>query len=83
MKILLEGKEEDPHRFGGSTPLVAELDDATIDGHGLREPLERFGQDLARQMATRYSQPASGEVIGVDIHRIEFTLVIKPNIARR
>ena len=78
MKVFLAGQAENPKRFGGTTPLVAQLDDAVIDAHGLRAPLESFGRDLAEQMVTRYTQPASGAVIGVELRLIEFSLILGP-----
>lgn len=82
MKVLRKGFTQDPSRIGGSTPLTAELDDRVIDGHKMRRALERFGRDLAEQMATRYTEPASGRVIGVNLSRVEFSLILEPDPAK-
>lgn len=82
MKVLRKGATEDAKRFGGSTPLTAELNDEVIDGHKMRRALERFGRDLAEQMATRYTEPATGPVIGVNLSRIEFSLILGPKATK-
>lgn len=68
-----------PTRNAGSSPLVAELDEELLASFPeFRLWLERFGVMLAQQMATRYTRPVMGAVVGVELRSIEFSLVLDP-----
>lgn len=82
MKYLWK-KQIDPKRFGGSIgSKEAELSDATVKELGMQSALLRFAKALAGQYkgygrkATQYSEGA--EVIGIEIHSVNFTLITQP-----
>jgi hypothetical protein len=76
MKVLLEQDEDG--NFGGTLPLDAVLDDATIDEHRMRPALVRFGKALAKQFEKgEFRDNKGSKIIGVDLRKIEFAFITK------
>lgn len=82
MKVFLRGKKQKSGEarsfsFPGQ---VADLEAGVIKEHKMVRALASFGRALAKQMAKRgvECQGQEKEVLGVNLHSINFNLILKP-----
>lgn len=77
--IEIYSKElDDPRKFGGTTPLEAELDDDMKN-----VSIEDFGKELATLMSNRkFSDSTKTRIIGVKLHSITFSIITERILER-
>lgn len=75
MKVMKKGHQEDGKRFGGTFPMEAELDQATVDVHTkMADGLRELGAALMEQCKTH----RGAEVVGVEFHHVSFSFMLGP-----
>lgn len=73
MKVFISDRPSTGRTLGR---LEIEIDDATIDAHGMRPAFESIGRAVAEQMNVEGRDQVRGRVVGVHLLSIDFSLLL-------